>query len=92
MSRSLKTRHLKNGTFISWCGGSNKKDKRIANRKFRRLSNMDAKLSILNDMDMFSVHDLKDVSNPWNFSTDGLAQYITFTNKCNEEIRKYRMK
>lgn len=76
MSKSIKNRHNKYGTFIKICGGgSNKKDKSIANKKFRRLS----KLNKYNPEDCKLVYDLDEVSNVYNFSSDGLSIYIQFS-------------
>lgn len=86
MSRSLKSRHSKNGIFMTWCKGSNKKDKRIANRLFRRKS----KLNINNVDETKLAHDLDEVSNTYNFSTDGLASYISIED--DEKLKKYKRK
>lgn len=64
MSRSRKYH-----PFITWCPGSNKKDKILANRRFRRLS----KTMIHRYKN--PPHKLREVSNVYNFNTDGLAFY-----------------
>ena len=81
MSKSIRNRHIKNGVIIKIGGDSDKKDKTIANKKFRRASNIDAHLSAINEEDMFRYNDLKDISNTYDFSSDGLAYYVDF-NKC----------
>lgn len=65
MSRSHKYH-----TFGTICGGRNKKDKRIANRRFRRHNN----LAIKHNIDRL-LYRLRECSNVWNFPTDGLAYY-----------------
>lgn len=65
MSRSHK-KH----PFITWAvSKSNKKDKIVANRLFRRIS----KIKMSNDEE--PLHSLKECSNVWNFNSDGLAYY-----------------
>lgn len=53
------------------CYFSNKKDKRRANRKFRRINKILTKINPDN-----LKYRLKEVSNVWNFSSDGLAYYV----------------
>lgn len=65
MSRSHKYH-----TFGTMCRGRNKKDKRLANRKFRRINN----LAIKHNLDRL-LYRLRECSNTWNFPTDGLAYY-----------------
>lgn len=65
MSRSHKYH-----TFATICRGRNKKDKRIANRKFRRINN----LAIKYNLDKL-LYRLRECSDTWNFPTDGLAYY-----------------
>ena len=65
MSRSHKYH-----TFATICRGRNKKDKRIANRKFRRINN----LAIKHNLDKL-LYKLKECSDTWDFPTDGLAYY-----------------
>ena len=67
MSRSRKYH-----TFTTWCGGSNRKDKRLANRRFRRINN----LAIKHNFDKI-LYKLRECSNVWTFNTDGLAHYIS---------------
>lgn len=57
-------------------GDSEKKDKRIANRKFRKLSKSKIKLG----KEDLPTH-LKDVSNVWNFSKDGKLYWDDATKK-----------
>lgn len=66
MSRSRKK------PYACWvCYFSNKKDKRISNRKFRRFNKVFSRI----DPEKLK-YKLKEVSNVWNFSSDGLAQYV----------------
>ena len=66
MSRSYKK------PYACWvCYFSNKKDKRIANRKFRRKNKILLKLT----PDKLKYR-LREVSNVWSFSSDGLAHYV----------------
>ena len=90
MSRSIRNRHNKNGVYLKWCGTSDKKDKRIANRKFRRQEHIEEKESLLTGEDNFETTDIKDVSNNWNFRSDGGANYVEFakSNKWRNAIEK----
>lgn len=65
MSRSFK----KNPFSAVACYSSNKKDKVTANRKFRKASRQKLKA----DLDL--PYSLKEVSNTYEFSSDGLAYY-----------------
>ena len=65
MSRS------KRKPYITWCGGSNKKDKITANRIFRRIN----KILLKKDPDKIKYR-LREVSDTYNFTTDGLAYYV----------------
>lgn len=65
MSRSHKYH-----PFGAICNGRNKKDKRIANRRFRRHNN----LAIKHNIDRL-LYKLKECSDVWDFPTDGLAYY-----------------
>ena len=76
MSRSHKYH-----TFATICGGSNKKDKRLANRRFRRINN----LAVKHNLDKL-LYKLKECSNTWNFRTDGLAYY-----QDPKEWKRFRM-
>ena len=82
-----------------WGGDSDKRDKTSSNKKFRRRNKMDAKLSVITLEDMFRHHHIRDVSDTWNFRSDGLAGYMSFLNKkyhgeeyTKEEIAKYKSK
>lgn len=66
MSRSYKYH-----SFDTWCYGSNKKDKVTVNRRFRRLN----KLRVKSDRE--PLYKLNEISDTWNFNTDGLAFYIS---------------
>ena len=101
MSKSLRNRKEQYGVFISpVCYFSNKKDKRIANRRFRRLSKQDAHISTIKIEDCFKRHSMREVSDPWSFDSDGLRYYKSFSERSlydnepysKEDIRKMRMK
>ena len=69
MSKSLRNRKEQYGVFISpVCYFSNKKDKRIANRRFRRLSKQDAHISTIRIEDCFKRHSMREVSDPWSLT------------------------
>lgn len=65
MSRS----HKKNPFMAVCCYFSNKKDKIIANRLFRRISKNRLRKG------EYPLYSLKEVSDTWNFASDGLAYY-----------------
>lgn len=99
MSRSVRNRNDKKGVHLKWCGFSNKKDKTIANRKFRKHETEEARKTLLEGEDNFKTNDIKDVSNNWNFSSDGRAHYMELdaSNKWRgpidkDEQYKYRNK
>ena len=77
MGKSLRNRHDKYGVIIKICGRSDKKDKRIANRKFRRKSK--TKLIELDETKL--PNNIREVSNTWNFRSDGLAYYVKFSKR-----------
>lgn len=72
MSRSRrKTKAIK-----MYGGDSDKKDKRLANRAFRRLSKIRVQKVIMSDEDEVSIPvDMDEVSNVYSFSSDGGAYY-----------------
>lgn len=77
MSRSIK-KH----PFISICvHDSNKWSKKQANKKFRHLS----KIKLASDKEL-PIH-LKEVSDVWDFHSDGLAYYIS--RKDYEQLNDY---
>ncbi len=101
MSRSVKSRKEKHGAFISYvCYFSNKKDKRLANQRFRTTERNQLRKMVSDDeLDRDPVKNIREVSDVWNFDSDGLAHYISFLDKgydgeewTRDEIRKYRMK
>lgn len=51
------------------CGGSEKMDKRFANRRLRKLVRKGLRLS--QQLDQFISPLIEDVSNVWNFQKDG---------------------
>ena len=85
MSRSIRNRHEKNGVYLKICGISDKKDKITANRKFRRKEREEARRTLIEEEDNFETTDIKDVSNIWNFRSDGGAHYIGFN-----QFKKWR--
>ena len=76
MSRSIRNRHSKNGVYLKIGGDSDKRDKRIANRRFRRQESREAHVTLIQGEDYFTINNIKDVSNTWEFASDGLAYYI----------------
>lgn len=99
MSRSIRNRHNKYGVNLKISGNSDKKSKRIANRKFRRKETLEEKNTLINQEDEFITKDIKEVSNTWDFSSDGLAYYMKFNKKTKyrneipkEEQYKFRNK
>lgn len=66
MSRSYKKPYA-----CQVCYFSNKKDKRMANKKFRRLNKILLKIN----SDRLKYR-LREISNVWNFASDGLAHYV----------------
>jgi hypothetical protein len=69
------SRSYKKSLAVKIAGKSDKKDKRLANRLFRRLS------KILLKMGKEPLHILKECSNTWSFSSDGLAHWNNNLNK-----------
>lgn len=92
MSRSIRNRHNKVGVFIKYGGDSDKKDKIAANKKFRRRSKMDAKVSLLTREDHFRYITLRDVSDTWTFRSDGLAFYWDISDMDKEEKMRTKSK
>ena len=68
MSRSYRR------PFATWVGGSNKEDKRRANRRFRK-SNRDTLRRFTEEEIIKFLYRLREISNACNFNTDGLAYY-----------------
>jgi hypothetical protein len=62
MSRSYKKTPIS-----GWCGGSEKEDKQIANRKFRKREHQAIQSHQLERL----PHDANDVSNVWSMAKDG---------------------
>ena len=60
--------------FATWTNGSNKEDKRRANRKFRRATHNTLKCFVEEEIIKF-LYKLREISNVYSFSTDGLACY-----------------
>jgi len=71
MSRSYKKPYIKYG------GPSDKKSKKVANKKLRRIN----KLKLIQDPDSGIFKLIREVSDTWNFASDGLAHYIKDPNK-----------
>ena len=47
---------------------------------------------MINQEDMFNTKDLKDVSNTYNFSSDGLAHYFNFKDWEVEDKHRFKNK
>lgn len=77
MSRSYKkSPHLK------YSGKSDKRSRTVANKKLRRIN----KLKLIQDPEGGDYKILREVSDTWNFASDGLAYY---TKNCKKEwLRK----
>ena len=56
--------------FVTWTNGSNKEDKRQANRKFRRATHNTLKCFAEEDIIKFLCK-LREISNVYSFNTDG---------------------
>ena len=66
----LMSRSFKRNPFMCYCiYVSNKKDKTVANRLFRKRSKQRLKQG------EEPLHSLKEISDTWNFDSDGLAYY-----------------
>jgi hypothetical protein len=77
MSRSYK-KH----PYIKYGGDSDKKYRTIANKKLRRVN----KLKLIQDPEDGNFKILREVSDTWEFPSDGLAYY---TKNCKKEwLRK----
>ncbi len=97
MSRSIRNKHDKYGVNLKMCSDSNKKDKRLANRKFRRIEAKEARETLIQEEDKFTVNDINEVSNTWDFSSDGLAYYVKLNDTKRfsgpiPENKKYKFK
>lgn len=67
------SRSYKKPFFAVACYFSNKKDKTIAHKHFRAKEKEEMR-NILDDEDKLPIR-MREVSNTWEFSSDGLAQY-----------------
>ena len=83
MSRSRrKTKAMK-----MYGGDSDKKDKRLANRAFRRLTKMKVQETIMSDDDNVNIPvDMDEVSNVYTYSYDVGAYY------CEKKKKKFMRK
>jgi hypothetical protein len=91
MSRSKYKTTTNNSAFISCaCYFSNKKDKRIVNRRFRRLNKILSHVTKhLNDYDDIKFYNkTKEISDVWDFSSDGLKYYIDISDWSSEDKRR----
>lgn len=77
------SRSRKKNPFCKIAGGSDKLDRSLANRKFRRLAKIKIKTST--DLPM----KLKEVSDTWSFSSDGLAYRIRCASSKKEEDKMF---
>ena len=77
MGKSKKKHH-----YIKYGGDSDKKYRTIANRKLRKIN----KLRLKKDPESGEFKILREVSDTWNFASDGLAYYQS---NCKKEwLRK----
>lgn len=61
---------------LSWvCYSSNKKDKRLANRRFRRVNKHILTQDILEEKMLFKK--IREVSDTYDFNSDGLPHYLS---------------
>lgn len=96
MSRSKYKSNTDKGFFCCWaCHKSNKLAKRETNQKFRTISKHLLK-RLINSNDYDNEQNIckpREVSDVWNFPSDGLAQYIKYDNKwTKEEIARNKRK
>ena len=76
------SRSYKKNPHIKYFGSSDKKSRTIANRKLRKIN----KLKLIQDPEGGDFKVLREVSDTWNFASDGLAYY---TKNCKKEwLRK----
>lgn len=92
MGKTIRNRHNKNGVNIKICGKSNKGDKEIANRKFRRKETKESRDTFLQEEDMFKTNDIKDVSNIYDFASDGRPIYVDFKRYSDLFDDEYRLR
>lgn len=97
MSRSLKDRHERRGFHTTVVGYiSNKKDKQLANRRFRTHNRMGARLSTILAEDAFKKHHIRQVSDNWCFSSDGTKYFRHFQRNnrwwCGKDFTKEEIK
>lgn len=96
MSRSFKKSCNNFGGYCGFaCYFSNKKAKRQANQRFRTVSKRQLKKIInLDDLDEDNnIYKVREVSNVWDFPSDGLAHYIRYNkNWSDDDKRRIRMK
>lgn len=81
MSRSRRKSCTDKGGFWSWAvHSSNKKAKVLTNQKFRSKSKRLLKNAIKSNSydDMENVYKQREVSNVWDFPSDGLARYHVY--------------
>lgn len=88
MSRSYRKPY---SSFV--CYTSNKKDKRLSNRRFRRIVKNLIKDSQNIDSNSIPIK-LKEVSNVYNFNSDGLVTYMGYlkNTKCHNFYLKIQRK
>ena len=80
MSRSYQHYALRNkfkeAYWAAVCYFSNKKDKKLANQRFRTKNKHLIKKLMKEDPDEINFHyRLREISNTWDFSSDGLAYH-----------------
>ena len=105
MSRSRWKSSTDKGAFMNCvCYFSNKISKRLANRAFRNKSKAKLRYDLLRDNleNHTNYIKIQEVSDNWDFSSDGLKYYILFKDSCwytrwsgpwtQEEIDKFKRK
>ena len=90
MSRSYQHHALRTKfkeAYWSWvCYFSNKKDKKIANQRFRTKNKQLIKKLMKYDPDEVDFYDkLREISDTWDFSSDGLANHHYLDNETEED-------
>ena len=63
------SRSYKHYPAMTVCDGSNKEDKRVANKRFRKISKDNMRCGKI------PLQDINECSDTWDFTTDGLTYY-----------------
>jgi len=92
MSRSYNNRKSEE-VFVKIAGKSDKHDKQIANRKMRNENKkVSRNLKDNIDMDDYEYKSLREVSDTYNFASDGLAIRVKDKYLDRDNIQKYNRK